>query len=284
MPTPKVVHEPAAMRAHCAALRSGGASLGLVPTMGALHAGHLSLVDAVARAGATRVAVSIFVNPLQFAEGEDLDAYPRTLPEDLALLESRGVDLVYAPNAATMYPTGFQTHVEVTGVSQPLEGRARPSHYRGVTTVVAKLFNAAGPCTAAFGEKDYQQLQVIRRMVTDLDMPVRVLPCPIHREADGLAMSSRNRYLDPAQRLAATAIHAGMRAAVDAYTSGERRRETLRELAQAPIAERFDRIDYVSLVDPESLENANETLSSPTRLLVAAHLGRTRLIDNIQLG
>lgn len=281
----RIVHAPAELRAACDARRAQGGRIGLVPTMGALHAGHLSLVDAVRDAGATDVVVTIFVNPLQFDDGGDLDRYPRTLPGDVELLEHRNVEFVYAPSASTMYPSGFQTHVDVEQVSLPLEGASRPGHYRGVTTVVTKLFNAAGPCVAAFGLKDYQQLKVIERMVRDLDMPVEVLPCPIHREEDGLAMSSRNRFLDPDERGRALAIHRGFELARKRFAEGERDIGTLKALIHTTIGAAFDRVDYVAAADPQSLQPAAGLVGNAgVQILVAARLGETRLIDNIHLG
>jgi pantoate--beta-alanine ligase len=280
----EVVHDPRALRAACDQLRAGGARVGLVPTMGALHDGHLSLVAAAREHGAGKVVVSVFVNPTQFGAGEDFDEYPRTLERDLELCAGQGVDLVYAPPVDAMYPAGFQTHVEVERVTAQLEGAHRPTHFRGVTTVVSKLFNAVGPCVATFGRKDYQQWRVLDRMARDLDMPVEVVGCPIVREADGLAMSSRNRYLDPEQRRRATAIHQGLRAADAAFGQGERDVARLEALARAPIQADFDRIDYVSLADAESLEPCDATAGDRVVMLAAAHLGSTRLIDNARLG
>ena len=280
----EVIDGPRALRAACDALRQGGARVGFVPTMGALHEGHLSLVDAARAHGAGPVVVSIFVNPLQFGANEDFGKYPRTFARDLELCESRGVALVYAPDRAAMYPDGFQTHVEVGALTQGFEGAARPTHFRGVTTVVAKLLSAVGPCVACFGRKDYQQWRVIERMVLDLDLPFEIVGCPIAREPDGLAMSSRNRYLDPDQRARATAIIEGLRAADRAWRAGERRGDALVELARAPIAERFDAIDYVTLADAHTLVPCGADAAQDSVLLVAARVGATRLLDNAQLG
>jgi pantoate--beta-alanine ligase len=280
----EVIDGPRALRAACDALRQGGKRVGFVPTMGALHAGHLSLVDAARAHGAGPVVVSIFVNPLQFGANEDFGKYPRTFASDLELCESRGVDLVYAPARAAMYPDGFQTHIEVGALTQGFEGAARPTHFRGVTTVVAKLLSAVGPCVACFGRKDYQQWRVIERMVLDLDLPFEIVGCPIAREPDGLAMSSRNRYLDPDQRARATAIVEGLRAADGAWRAGERRSEALVELARAPIAQRFDVIDYVTLADAHTLVPCGDGAAEDSVLLVAARVGATRLLDNAQLG
>jgi pantoate--beta-alanine ligase len=278
----KLVRAPADFRRACEDARRRDQRVGLVPTMGALHEGHLSLIDE-AKQRSQFVAVTIFVNPLQFAEGEDLDRYPRTLENDLEGCRERGVDLVFAPEPNAMYPDGFQTQVRVDALTQPLEGVFRPSHFDGVTTVVAKLFGLTGACTAIFGRKDYQQWKILSRMARDLDMPIEVVGCPIVREPDGLALSSRNRYLSAAERERALGIVTGLRAAVDAWDQGERDAHALQALAVAPVEARFDRIDYVSVVDPDTL--ATSRRGNP-RLLVAtaAHLGQTRLIDNVVLG
>jgi pantoate--beta-alanine ligase len=284
------VREPAALRQACEELREHGLRVGFVPTMGALHAGHLSLVQAARQHGAERVALSIFVNPLQFGPQEDFTRYPRTLAQDLALCREHGVDVVYLPDADMMYRAGFQTHVAVERLTAGFDGAARPTHFQGVTTVVTKLLNAVGPCVAAFGRKDYQQWRVIERMVRDLDMPVEVLGCPIHRERDGLALSSRNRYLDSDQRHRATAIVEGLRDADAAYRDGERSVLALEAIARAPIEARFDAIDYVALADAESLEALAKPGGGallgprPAVMLVAARIGSTRLIDNAVLG
>jgi pantoate--beta-alanine ligase len=258
--------------------------VGLVPTMGALHEGHLSLIDATRTAGAARVLVSIFVNPLQFGAREDLSKYPRTFAADLALCEARGVDLVYAPSSDAMYPKGFQTQVEVEQLSRDWEGSVRPGHFGGVATVVTKLFAASGACVAAFGRKDYQQLRIVQQLVSDLDLPVEVLACPIVREPDGLALSSRNRYLDPAARVRAAAIYRGLHAASSAFAHGERDASRLTQLARAPVAASFDAIDYVSVVDARDLSPASSLAPESRLLLVAARLAETRLIDNCVLG
>jgi pantoate--beta-alanine ligase len=275
---------PAELRASCDAWRTRGERVGLVPTMGALHVGHLSLIDALRAAGAQRIVVSIFVNPLQFGAHEDLDKYPRTLAADEARCAEHGVDAIYAPSAQTMYPPVFQTHVNVAQVTQHWEGSVRPDHFRGVATVVTKLFNATGPCLAAFGRKDYQQLCTVRRLIADLDLPVNILACPTLRERDGLAMSSRNRYLDPDARERASAIYQGLHAASAAFAAGERGCARLIELARAPIAARFDSIDYAALAGADDLEPLGERASDACVLLVAARLSSTRLIDNCLLG
>lgn len=281
---PQVIDSPRELFAATEALRGRGQRVGLVPTMGALHDGHMTLVAAARAAGAGPVVVSIFVNPLQFGRNEDLAKYPRTFAEDLARCDKHGVDLVYAPSPDAMYPARFQTHIEVERVTQPFEGESRPAHFRGVTTVVAKLFNATGPCVAAFGRKDYQQWRTIERMVRDLDLPVEVLGCPIAREADGLAMSSRNRYLTASERTRAPAIFLGLRAASRAFARGERDRATLERLALAPIEAAFDNIDYASIADADDLSDPGPTAGEASVLLLAARISATRLIDNCRLG
>jgi pantoate--beta-alanine ligase len=280
----RVTHTIDELRSICDGFRANGHRVGLVPTMGALHPGHLSLVDAVRRTGAARVVVTIFVNPTQFGPGEDYDRYPRTLEQDLEKCRDQEVDLVYAPARDEVYPTRFQTHVEVEELTREHEGRFRSSHFRGVTTIVAKLFNAVGPCVAAFGRKDYQQWRVLERMTADLDMPVQVVGCPIVRENDGIAMSSRNRYLDAAGRERARAIIAGLRAANAAFIAGERGADRLERLARGPIESALDKIDYVVVADPVTLVRADDRCGERAVILVAAHLGTTRLIDNAVLG
>jgi pantoate--beta-alanine ligase len=257
--------------------------LGFVPTMGYLHAGHISLVQA-ARAECASVVASIFVNPTQFGPNEDLASYPRDLPRDLALLEAAGVDLVWTPSPEGLYPSGFQTWVQVEGLTRSLEGEVRPGHFRGVTTVVAKLFNAVCPDKAYFGQKDAQQAAVVRRMAKDLDFPLEVVVCPTLREADGLAMSSRNTYLNPQERQAATVLFRALSAARLAYDSGERRADKLRTLVRETVAaEPLAKLQYVSCADNETLEEL-ETVRGKVLLSMAVHVGRTRLIDNFVLG
>lgn len=251
--------------------------------MGALHDGHISLVAQVRNAGATHVVLTIFVNPTQFAAGEDLDRYPRTLDADLARCGAGGVDLVFAPESTAMYAPGFQTYVTVDAMTQSLEGRIRPTHFRGVTTIVAKLFNAVGPCVAAFGRKDYQQWRVIETMVRDLDMPVEVLGCPIIREADGLALSSRNRYLTDTERSRALCISRGLRLAEAAFERGERDAPTLVDLTAREVTGGCDRVDYVTIVDALDLTPVSGRIARCVTLLIAAHVGPTRLIDNLTL-
>ena len=255
---------------------------GFVPTMGYLHEGHLSLVRR-ARAENDRVAVSIFVNPTQFGPHEDYARYPRDLERDLRLLEPLGVDLVFVPSVEEMYPSGFQTWVIVEEVSRPLEGASRPGHFRGVATVVAKLFNILQTDRAYFGQKDAQQTVVIRRMVQDLNIPVEIVICPTVREPDGLAMSSRNTYLNPEERRAATVLFRALQAAKARYEAGERDAEGLREAMREVIrAEPLARIDYVSVADPETLQEL-ERVEGPALLSLAVYIGTTRLIDNIML-
>ncbi len=255
----------------------------LVPTMGYLHEGHLSLVRA-ARADCASVVVSIFVNPTQFSPTEDLAAYPRDLERDLALLESEGVDLVWMPTAESMYPNGYQTWVSVDEMTLPLEGSMRPGHFRGVTSVVAKLFNAVQPDKAYFGQKDAQQALVIQQMVRDLNFPLQVVICPIVREPDGLAMSSRNTYLAPQQRQAATVLWRALNAAHTAYRSGEKSGECLRQVMADTInAEPLARLQYVSCADPQTLQEIEGGIQGRALLSMAVFVGKTRLIDNILL-
>jgi pantoate--beta-alanine ligase len=257
--------------------------LGLVPTMGYLHEGHLSLVRR-AREECASVAVSIFVNPTQFGPNEDLAAYPRDMERDLRLLESLGVNLVWTPTPEIMYPNGYQTWVQVEALTKPLEGAQRPGHFRGVATVVAKLFNGVQPAKAYFGQKDAQQAAVIRQMVKDLNFPLDIVVCPIVREADGLAMSSRNVYLNPEERKAATVLSRALNAAKAAYEQGERKAESLRRIMKEVIeAEPLARLQYVSCADYETLEEL-ETVRGKALLSMAVYFGKTRLIDNFVLG
>jgi pantoate--beta-alanine ligase len=275
----RVVHTIAEARAVRRALPG---TWGFVPTMGYLHEGHLSLVRR-ARAENDRVAVSIFVNPTQFGPHEDYSRYPRDLERDLRLLEPLGVDLVFVPSVEEMYPPGFQTWVIVEEVSRPLEGASRPGHFRGVATVVAKLFHILQPDRAYFGQKDAQQTVVIRRMVQDLNIPVEIVICPTVREPDGLAMSSRNTYLNPEERRAATVLFRALQAAKARYEAGERDAERLREAMREVIrAEPLARIDYVSVAHPETLQEL-ERVEGPALLSLAVYIGTTRLIDNLML-
>jgi pantoate--beta-alanine ligase len=282
----QTVSTRAALGKAVAALKSGGKTLALVPTMGALHEGHLTLVRQ-ARQAADRVAVSIFVNPLQFGVNEDLDAYPRQLAHDSRLLREAGADLLWAPTVDEMYPDGFATTVSVAGLDRVLCGLHRPGHFDGVATVVLKLFNQVGPDLALFGEKDWQQLTIIRRMARDLDLALpraeAIIGVPTVREADGLALSSRNRYLSAAERTRATALNRAMRQAIGAILAGDPVEGALDRLRRAILAAGFDRIDYADLRTAETLEALDRWDGQAARLLVAAHIGRTRLIDNMAI-
>lgn len=278
----QVVETVAALRA----ARTGlSGTVGLVPTMGALHAAHMALV-AAAQAECEAVIVSIFVNPTQFGPDEDLDSYPRTLADDLKRLAAAGVDVVFTPTPAVMYPPGYQTTVTVAEVARPLEGVARPGHFAGVATVVAKLFNLAQPHRAYFGQKDAQQVVVIRRMVADLDFPLVVVPVPTVREPDGLALSSRNAYLAPDERLAARVLSRALGAAADAYDAGERDADALRGAMRAVVAaEPLAQPDYISVADPLTLDEAHGLLPANAVLLASltVQVGRPRLLDNLLL-
>ena len=258
-----------------------GGRLALVPTMGALHAGHMALV-AEAGARADHVAASIFVNPTQFGPGEDLSRYPRQEQQDLAMLEQAGCDLVWMPGVEDVYPDGFSTTIEVHGVSDRWEGEARPGHFEGVATVVAKLLLAVRPDVAVFGEKDFQQLAVIRRMVTDLGIPVEIVGLPTVRERDGLALSSRNAYLSPEERRRAVALPNALKAARAVIAGGGSIGPALKEAKQALIDAGFLKIDYVALVDAKTLEPV-EAPQGEMRLIAAATIGTTRLIDNLAI-
>lgn len=257
--------------------------VGLVPTMGYLHQGHVSLARK-ARQECASVVVSIFVNPTQFGPNDDLAAYPRDLPRDLGLLSSEGVDLVWTPTSEMMYPPGSQTWVTVEEVTKPLEGSARPGHFRGVTTIVAKLFNCVQPQKAYFGQKDAQQAAVIKRMVKDLNFPVEIVVCPTVREPDGLAMSSRNVYLNSGERAAATVLSRSLKAAKSAYESGERNAARLCKVMSDTIdREPLARPQYVSCADPDSLKEL-DLVTGKALLSMAVYVGKTRLIDNMLIG
>ena len=256
--------------------------VGFVPTMGFLHAGHISLVQR-AREECKSVVVSIFVNPTQFGPNEDLSKYPRDLDRDLRLLEEAGADLVWTPTPEVMYPSGFQTWVEVQEMTRPLEGAQRPGHFRGVTTVVAKLFNAVQTTKAYFGQKDAQQAAVIRQMVKDLNFPLEIVVCPIVREPDGLAMSSRNVYLDAEQRKAATVLYRALSAAKEEFEKGESNAEKLRKAMKQVIErEPLAQMQYVSCADYDTLQELDK-VTGKTLLSMAVFVGKTRLIDNFVL-
>lgn len=270
------------MRTDSRTVRREGNRLGFVPTMGALHEGHLSLVRA-AKSRCDVVAVSIFVNPLQFGPSEDLAKYPRTFERDRTLLEKEAVDLLFAPPPEEMYPVGAVTYVTVEGLSEKLCGKSRPGHFRGVTTVVAKLFNIVEPDAAFFGQKDAAQATIIRRMVQDLNLPVEIVVCPIVREPDGLAMSSRNAYLSPRERPSALVLHHALTQVKSRFDEGERNAIKLiaagnQVLAQEPRV----RLDYLEIVDPATLDPMEE-LAHTALVAIAAFVGNTRLIDNILL-
>ncbi|MFZ0774582.1 MAG: pantoate--beta-alanine ligase [Candidatus Sulfotelmatobacter sp.] len=270
------------MREACRAARRGGERLGFVPTMGALHEGHLSLVRA-ARAACEIVAASIFVNPAQFGPTEDLAKYPRTFDHDRDLLEKEDVALLFAPSVEEMYPTGATTWVTVEGLSGKLDGRSRPGHFRGVTTVVAKLFHVAEPDVAFFGQKDAAQVAIIGRMVRDLGFPVEIVACPIVREPDGLAMSSRNAYLDREQRKQALVLHRSLMRVKKLWDAGECAAEKLAAAGREELAAQSAvRLDYFEIVDADRLDPV-ENAGRGTLVAVAAFVGVTRLIDNIVL-
>lgn len=272
------IREVAPLREAVAAWRAEGARVALVPTMGALHAGHMALVEAARRPGA-KVVVSIFVNPKQFGEGEDLSRYPRKEMADLRMLSEAGCDLAWLPSAEEMYPAGFATNVSVSRVSEGFDGAARPGHFDGVATVVAKLFNQVRPDCAYFGEKDFQQLAVIRRMVADLDFAIEVIGVPTQREDDGLALSSRNVFLDADERAAAVALPRALGIAARAIARGDDVEAALNDARTTLVGAGFA-IDYVALADAETLAE-NPAADRPRRLLAAARIGATRLIDNV---
>ncbi|WP_298470417.1 pantoate--beta-alanine ligase [uncultured Erythrobacter sp.] len=273
-----------ALRESVAKLRAGGETVGLVPTMGALHEGHLTLVRR-AREACDHVVASIFVNPTQFGPNEDLDAYPRQLAEDSAMLESEGCALLWAPTVDVMYPGGFVTNISVSGVSDGFCGADRPGHFDGVATVVCKLFNQVRPDMAFFGEKDWQQLAVIRAMARDLDLVLphvhSIIGVSTVREADGLAMSSRNRYLSQKDRTAAARLPAAMKQAISQIEGGDNVAQSLKALKGALIDAGFASVDYAELADASSLVSLDTLTGAPARLLVAARIGGTRLIDNM---
>lgn len=275
----EVIARVAEMQARARQWRREGKQVGFVPTMGYFHQGHLSLIRRAVQENDLAV-VSVYVNPTQFGPQEDFHRYPRDLERDIRLAEEEGVHVLFAPSDAEMYPQGYQTYVEVTELTQGLCGARRPGHFRGVATVVAKLFHIVQPTRAYFGEKDYQQLRVVERMVRDLNLEVEIVPMPIVREIDGLAMSSRNVYLSPEERRAATVLYRAWKAAQEWVAQGERDALRLREKVVRFIeAEPLARVDYVEIVDPLTLEPL-ERLEGEARLMLAAFVGSTRLIDN----
>jgi pantoate--beta-alanine ligase len=279
----QILRQVSAMRGWSEVARGRGERIAFVPTMGFLHEGHLSLVREAKRR-ADRVVVSIFVNPKQFAPDEDFAAYPRDFESDCARLEKEKVDVLFYPSVEEIYPPEFQTWVEVDKLSLPLCGAARPGHFRGVATVVIKLVNIVRPHAAIFGEKDYQQLQVIRRMVRDLNLEVEIVGCPIVREADGLAMSSRNAYLTPAERRAAVCLSRSLCQAEALFRRGERRARAILDGARAELErEPLARVEYVQLCDAETLDEI-ERIERPAVLALAVRIGKARLIDNRVLG
>ncbi len=278
----QIIRDIAMLRRAVSALQQGGKSVALVPTMGALHDGHLSLVRMGKRV-ADQVVVSIFVNPTQFGPNEDFAAYPRDEARDAALLAQEGVALLWAPDVATMYPSGHSTHIEVAELGADYCGAARPGHFDGVATVVSKLFNQVGADVAIFGEKDWQQLAIIRRMARDLDFAIDILGAPIARDADGLALSSRNAYLSKEQRAAAVAFPNALKAAAQAIANGAGVAGALATAEAEIVRGGFDSVDYVALADADSLERLTE-FRKPARLLAAARMGKTRLIDNLAVG
>lgn len=278
----KIVRDLGELRAQIAAWRSQGETIAFAPTMGALHDGHLSLIELGKKSHADRVVASVFVNPTQFAPHEDFDAYPRDLNRDAALLESVGCDVLYAPDKESIYPEGFATSVEVAGVSERLEGAMRPTHFAGVALVVCKLLNRVQPDVAIFGEKDYQQLQVITRMAKDLDINTRIIGAPIKRDHDGLALSSRNAYLNDEERKIAGRLNIVLAETVETLRQKAPIAATLDAAKEKLIEVGFAGVDYLELVDPASLEPiTGEALNGSARLLTVARIGKVRLLDNM---
>ena len=284
----QIVHDMQVLRSATLLMRAKQQSIALVPTMGALHAGHMALVTAAKRI-ADHVIVSIFVNPIQFGPNEDFASYPRSQEADAAKLVQAGVALLWVPSVETVYPARYDTHVRVAELSKKYCGATRSGHFEGVATLVAKLFNQVQPDHALFGEKDWQQLAIIRRMVCDLDFPISIHGVAIVRESDGLALSSRNAYLTPVERKAAACFPASLRRAAQAIASGQNVTESLKTARRAILKAGFERIDYVALIDGETLEEIEALGKSyarrkVARILAAAHIGKTRLIDNLAIG
>jgi pantoate--beta-alanine ligase len=277
-PEPRVISNAAELRDYVRTARARGASVGVVPTMGALHEGHLTLVDAC-RQQCDLVIVTIFVNPTQFGPGEDFGRYPRTLAADVKLLAQRGVDLVFAPETTAMYGAEHATRVEVDGPALPLEGEFRPTHFCGVATIVLKLFNVVQPDRAYFGRKDYQQVLVVRRMTADLDVPVEIVTCPIARDPDGLAMSSRNVYLSATERERALSLSRSLRQAVEMISGGEHDVQKLLAAMRATLQAADVSIDYVAICNADTLSPLDR-VTAPAVALIAGRVGSTRLIDN----
>jgi len=275
----KIVKTRKALREAIRGLRAQGKTIGLVPTMGALHDGHVTLMRA-ARKQADAVVVYIFVNPMQFGPNEDFDRYPRPWKKDVGICRAEGIDLLYAPSVEDVYPDGYSTVVSVGSMSKELEGACRPGHFDGVATVLAKMFTCITPDVAFFGEKDYQQLQVVKKLVRDLDLPLKVVGVPTVREANGLARSSRNQYLNKKQAAVAEALYSEMQKASRAIRMGRDISETLQSGKKGLLKAGFRKVDYFELRDAETLASIR-VLKKPARLLVAAYLGTTRLIDNI---
>jgi pantoate--beta-alanine ligase len=278
----EIIGDPQEMRARAREWQARGLKVVLVPTMGFFHQGHLSLME-YGRSLGDQLVVSLFVNPAQFGPREDYQDYPRDFERDAEMARRVGVDVLYTPGVEQMYPEGYQTYVEVEHLTQGLCGASRPGHFRGVATVVLKLFNQVQPQAAIFGEKDYQQLAVIRRLAADLNVPVKIVGRPIVREPDGLAMSSRNSYLNPEERAAALCLYRGLQAARKLSNSGEKSREKILAAVRQIITQTpHTRIDYLALVHPETLEEV-DAIQGKARLVLAVWVGRTRLIDNLQL-
>ncbi len=279
---PTIVQSGTEIRQQVRLFQQRGDRVGMVPTMGSLHDGHLSLVDA-ARAECDVVMTSVFVNPTQFAPHEDYQRYPRDLERDVELLAERGCDYVFAPSVDEMYPSGYETSIDVGSVAKPFEGEQRPTHFAGVATVVLKLLNLVPADAVYFGQKDYQQTLVVERMIADLNVPIDVVVCPTVREADGLAMSSRNAYLSDADRHRATALYASLQQTKQLVTQGERRTAELRRAMRQHLSQTGIEIDYIAMVAAGTVDEV-DTVDGPTVALIAAQVGQTRLIDNIQIG